>query len=359
MSVNNVDKQYINLVKNILTYGSYKETRAGSVLSTFGNMMHFNLQDGLPILTTKKVFTKGVIHELLWFLKGSTNIKYLVENNVNIWNDDAYRWYKSKVETHNKLIINDNLKINPKTKEEFIQSVLNEDSKLFVISDSPMKYFSYTYGDLGNVYGNQWRNKVDSNGIKIDQIQNIINTLKTNPNDRRMLCVAYSPTEVGEMALPPCHTMFQFYTKPLTWHERLEAISKNTNKYDEWKNPKDETLDELNAPKYKLSCMWSQRSCDVGLGFPFNLLSYSILTYMIAQCVNMVPDEIICSLGDTHIYENHIDGLKEQIEREPFDKLPKLVLNPNITDIDSFTFDDIKIEDYQCHDSIKLPLSVG
>lgn len=399
--MNNVDKQYLDLLQDIFDNGTYKKTRAGYVKSVFGRMLKFNLKEGFPILTTKKVFTKGIIHELLWFLKGDTNIKYLVDNNVHIWDDDAYRHYLDKVKEHNNLVLErDNLKdsetyynyiyehfdekhtdlleeidyfgnslkeIVPLSKEEFLNCIINEeyisllrkyngeysiiDGKYFIIDD-------YRYGDLGLVYGAQWRKQ----GRKqIDQIKNIIEMLKTNPDDRRMICMAWNANDFDEMALPPCHYGFQVYTRELTPTERLEWLWEHSNgEYDEWKSPTKSSLDDLGVPTRELSLMWMQRSVDYGLGWCFNLVSYSILLCMIAQCVNMTVGEVCCSLGDVHIYENHLEGLKEQFTRDPFKyKLPKLELNPNIKDIDKFTYDDIKLIDYESYPSIKLPLSVG
>lgn len=338
--MNNVDKQYLDLLKDIIENGTEKETRAGKVKSVFGRMMRFNLKEGLPLLTTKKVYTKGIIHELLWFLKGDTNIKYLVDNNVNIWNDDAYRYYKNIIERHNKLCENPTMFVSYKrerlpivSKEEFIEKIKNNEG-VWVILDEHAWLMSYTpncweyeykFGDLGPVYGKQWRNQFGK-----DQIQNIINTLKTNPDDRRMLCVAWNNADIDNMALPPCHVMFQFYTR------------------------------ELENGRRELSCMWTQRSADSGLGLPFNLLSYSILTHIIAEICDMEVGEIICSLGDCHIYLNQLEGLTEQLSRDPYKyDLPKLSFTRKITDIDDVHYEDISIENYQSYDKIKLPLSVG
>lgn len=324
LNMNNVDKQYLDLLKDILDNGIEKETRAGKVKSVFGRMMHFNLKEGLPILTTKKMYAKGIIHELLWFLKGDTNIKYLVDNNVHIWDDDAYRYYCELIKKNNdKEKIYSAIKPNIVeflSKEEFLQNVKNNVEIL-------LSYGNYTFGDLGPVYGKQWR----SFGVtETDQIQNIINTLKTNPDDRRMLCVTFNPDVVNKVALPPCHTMIQFYTKPLANGKR------------------------------ELSCMWSQRSVDAPLGLGFNVLSYSLLTHMIAQVCDMEIGEVICSLGDCHIYLNQLDGVKEQLTRNPhkFD-LPFLELNPMIKNIDDFKYEDFKIINYQSYDKIQMPLSVG
>lgn len=344
--MNNVDKKYFEVLEDIINNGTYKETRSGLVRSVFGKTMRFSLKDGFPLLTTKKVFTKGIIHELLWFLKGNTNIKYLVDNNVHIWDDDAYRHYLNICNVE-----------KPMTKEEFIEAVKEGKTYAFPTEKECVLKF-YKAGDLGPVYGKQWRKQGEK---QIDQIKNIINMLKYNPDDRRMICMAWNTNDFSDMALPPCHYGFQIYTRELTLVERLEWLWENSNgEYDEWKSPTKQSLDDLNVPKREISLMWLQRSVDYGLGFPFNLTSYSLLLCMIAQCVNMVPGEVICSLGDVHIYENHIEGLNEQLSRDPNKySLPKLVLNPNINNIDHFTFEDIKIENYESYPTIKLPLSVG
>ena len=399
--MNNVDKQYLELLQDILNNGTYKKTRAGYVKSVFGRMLKFNLKEGFPILTTKKVFTKGIIHELLWFLKGETNIKYLVNNNVHIWDDDAYRHYLDKVKEHNNLVLErDSLKdaetyynyiyehfdekhtdlleeidyfgnslkeIVPLSKEEFLNCIINEeyisllrkyngeysiiDGKYFIIDD-------YRYGDLGLVYGAQWRKQGKKH---IDQIKNIIEMLKTNPDDRRMICMAWNANDFDKMALPPCHYGFQVYTRELTLAERLEWLWEHSNgEYDEWKTPAKSSLDDLGVPTRELSLMWQQRSVDTFLGLGFNITSYSLLLCMLAQCVNMAVGEVTCSLGDCHIYEAHFDAVKEQLIRDPFKyKLPKLVLNKEVNDIDKFTFDDIKIEEYESYPTIKAPLCVG
>lgn len=379
-----VDVEYLNLVRDILNNGAHKETRSGSVKSVFGRMIRLDVSNKVPILTTKKMFKKGVIHELLWFLKGSTNIQYLVNNNVHIWDDDAYRWFKTILspEYEEKLreknieyirfkIVDSSDKVikfyntlsellDDVDKNKFIEYI----EKGYIIQYYLFRYDTsridsleiYKFGDLGPVYGYQWRKLF----FDCDQIKNVIDTLRVNPNDRRMIVNSWNVKQIKNMALPPCHYSFQFYTQKLSYSERMDWLYENShNEYDEWKNPLESKLDELNVPKYKLSLMWNQRSVDTALGLPFNILSYSILLYMIAQCVNMVPYEIIGSLGDCHIYENHIDGLIKQIKRDPYKyDAPKLRLNKNIKDIDEFTYEDIVIDGYQSYPSIKFQLSV-
>lgn len=545
--MNNVDKQYLDLLQDILDNGVYKETRSGAVRSVFGRMMRFNLQDGLPILTTKKVFTKGIIHELLFFIRGDVTIDYLKNNNVHIWDKDCERWDKddanfvgkiygtqwrhwgktklsscpdntpfhillNKIQKNDKnvltsknygdyVIINDNtvqflktgyisqfrkkhikignikdpyypnirgicclgnIKLNAHNKKYYIiwkgivdrcYNKTNDNYPYYggrgVRLSNRWKCFEFFYEDVqkienfilkekepskyqldkdikgnGLVYSfkNCMWSKIEDNIKKskekykytisnghdefsfinrsdfikkhnihqgnfaamlrgkrnkcegwylikkeiiyekgIDQIQILIDTLKTNPNDRRLIVSAWNVEDLSNMALPPCHYAFQCYATPLNNIERLNWLCEHSNgEYDEWKSTTSDVLDKLNVPKYSLSLMWMQRSVDIALGLPFNITSYAVLLNMIAQCTNMIPNELICSLGDCHIYENQIEGVKEQLTRDPYKyNLPKLWLNPDINNIDDFTFDDIKIEGYESYPSIEFPLSVG
>ena len=338
---NHVDEQYLNLVNRIIKEGVGKDTRAGKTRSIFGVQMRFNLKEGLPMLTTKKMFAKGVIHELLWFLKGDTNIKYLVDNGVHIWDDDAYRYYLTLVDKHNRITQKEPVKdwfIRPPlskfSKEEFMEKV-KEGAEMWIVVDEGayiMSYqpnafeYVYKFGDLGPVYGHQWRN-----WRGIDQVKEVIEKLKTNPDDRRIMISAWNVGEIKDMALPPCHYTCQFYTK------------------------------KLPNGKRELSCMWQQRSVDTLLGLPFNILSYAVLTHIIAQCADMEVGELIFNGGDVHVYENQIEEYeRSQKNNNPhMYALPTIVLNPEKKEIDDFKYEDIKIEGYKSYPTVKYPLSVG
>ena len=394
--MNNVDKQYLRLMEEIIRFGDERDTRAGEVLSLFGKSMRFDLQKGFPLLTTKKVFTKGIVHELLWFLQrpcnshGSMNIEYLVRNGVHIWDDDAYRWFKEYVANniikgnnaqyeflvaigddergerfYHEYWIENEVRKNDKdwllnlTKEEFLELVaqrLEIHHHTMILGGYPYTEV-YRFGDLGPIYGKQWRMHGDN---EIDQIDNIIETLKKNPFDRRMLCVAFNPDQLDKMALPPCHVMFQFYARKLTHLERLDWLRKNVSlSEDEYRNMSGEYMDRYNVPRYGLSCMYTMRSNDIFLGCPFNIASYALLTHIIAKLVNMIPDELVASLGDCHIYKEHIDAVKEQLTRLGSDIPPKLIIHGTQQTIDDFKYSDFEIIDYNPDPPIKAPLLVG
>ena len=338
---NHVDEQYLNLINRIIKEGVEKDTRAGKTRSIFGVQMRFNLKEGLPMLTTKKMFAKGVIHELLWFLKGDTNIKYLVDNGVHIWNDDAYRHYLTLVDKHNRITQKETLKdwfIRPPlskfSKEEFMEKVkegaemwIVVDESAYIMSYQPNAFeYVYKFGDLGPVYGKQWRN---FGGV--DQVKEVIEKLRNNPDDRRIMISAWNVGEIKDMALPPCHYTCQFYTK------------------------------KLPNGKRELSCMWNQRSVDSLLGLPFNILSYAVLTHIIAQCADMEVGELIFNGGDVHVYENQIEEYeRSQKNNNPhMYALPTIVLNSEKKEIDDFKYEDIKIEGYKSYPTVKYPLSVG
>lgn len=335
----NADKVYLDMLMDVMKKGQTKHTRAGETLSIFPYHASFDLLQGLPILNTKKVFSKGCITELLWFLKGETNIKYLVDNNCHIWDDDAYRYYLQTFTSTEEV----------PSKEWFLEQVKAQNG--FKYTDESGNECTYTYGDLGPVYGKQW---TDWNGI--NQIDELIDKLKNNPDDRRLIVSAWNVGELKSMALPPCHYMSQWYVRELDYNDRLMYYK---NHEDEYGAGHDNELDEIGIPTKGLSVMWSQRSVDSCLGFPYDLLSYSILANMIAQIVGMIPDKIYCTLGDTHIYKNQLDDAYMQIIRNPYLFKPaKLKLNKKDSIYD-FTHDDIKIVDYQSYPSIKYKLSVG
>lgn len=396
--MNAIDKTYLDLLKDILNNGVEKDTRAGRVKSVFGRQLRFNLKKGLPLLTTKKVFTKGIIHELLWFLQrpynshNSMNIEYLIRNGVHIWDDDAYRWFKNEVATKykNKIekilvctnddnfgkkpvyeywingetVKNDDAWLENITKEEFLDLTLQR------VEIRGSFELTYRFGDLGQIYGKQWRAFGYS---MVDQINEIINTLKTNPNDRRMLCVAFNPDvlALGNAALPPCHTMFQFYTRELSKYERWELYKEKTSDiktYEVVTNPwtvkktkleLEAKLEENGIPKYGLSCMFNMRSNDYMCGTPFNWSQYSLLTHIIAKLANMIPDELVYSVGDCHIYLNHMGGINEQLSRKGSDIVPKLIIHGNQKSIEDFKYEDFEIVDYYPDSVIKFPLNVG
>jgi len=403
-ALNDLDRGYQYLLEEVMAMGQERETRSGKVKSLFGKQFKIDLKKGFPLLTTKKMFTKGIIHELLWFLQRpfnnhmSMNIEYLVRNGVHIWDGDAFRWFKEWAtkeiletnreyyfvvaigddemheEVHFEWWIENELRkgdihwLLDLSKEEFLDLVLQRVEIWVKTSERNDRY--YRFGDLGPIYGTQWRHFGSKTYKGVDQIKNIIDTLKTNPNDRRMLCVAWNPQDLNDVALPPCHVMMQFYARKLSNIERWELYKEkigDTEDYQKAVNPwetkqvkaeLDKKLDENRIPVYGLSCMWTQRSVDVCCGLPFNIASYAFLTYIIANIVNMEPDILIGSLGDCHIYENHFEGVEEQLKRKGND-LPTLTINRKVGTIDQFRFDDFVLEKYNPDPPIKYPLNVG
>ena len=354
---NNLDKQYTDLLQDILDNGVKKSDRTGTgTISVFGRQIRHSMKDGFPLITTKKMYWKGIVTELLWFLRGSTNIKFLVDNDCHIWDGDAYKSYQGKQLKSFPAEPDSNL-----SKEEFINKIKTDDE------------FAKKWGDLGPVYGKQWRhwtNKakyLESRKIVVDtytdQIANLINDLKTNPDSRRLMVNAWNVGELDQMVLPPCHYGFQVYTRELSSQERKDIYDKSNYAKDMF--PTDENgwnklFDGYNIPKRAISLMWNQRSVDTFLGLPFNIASYGLLLEILAKEVNMVPYELIGNLGDVHLYLNHIEQAKEQIDRDSY-KLPKLGMdyrdgeyNKNLTD---FVPDDFYLIDYQSHPAIKAPLS--
>jgi thymidylate synthase len=364
---NNVDKQYQTLLQTILDYGIEKKDRTGTgTKSIFGYNLRFtDVEHNFPILTTKKMPFKSIVTELLWFLRGDTNIQYLVQNGCNIWNGDAYKNYTTILsKTHSK-------HYEPMQMKEFIERIKTDDT------------FAKEFGELGPIYGKQWRGWLGPDEFyqsQYDQIQLLISTLKTNPDSRRMIVNAWNVGQLNKMVLPPCHYGFQLYTRELSNQERAGMVGLIDGHVDMWEasirkhkryadkelditpaHTQSEILDMCDAPKRGLSLMWNQRSVDTFLGLPFNITSYALLLRIIAKEVNMKADDLIANLGDTHLYLNHIEQAKEQITRSHF-LLPgkgdgdDLVLDGTL---ETYTPDSIKLHYYNehCHPAIKAPLS--
>ena len=344
------DYNYLRLLCDIINYGETKHTRAGETLSLFNRQIQFDLREGLPVLTTKKMYTKGCINELIWMLHGGDNIKYLIEHKTHIWDDDAYRYYKQLVK--DKTL--ETKGVSDLSKEEFLDKVLKQE-KIYYIEDGHR--MDYTFGDLGPIYGKQW---TDWNGV--NQIDELIDKLKNNPDDRRLMVSAWNVGELKNMALPPCHYVSQWYVNEMSHEDRVKEyqrmIGSSYEIVPETITP--EHLDLNNVPHQYLSCMWIQRSVDSCLGLPFDILSYSIFLSLVAHVCNMVPYKLIGQLGDTHIYKNQLDVAKQQLWRNPFKyRPPMLKLNKKITNIYDFTEDDIKIVGYESYPPLKYKLSVG
>jgi len=369
--MNNLDKQYQDLLKSILDYGVEKKDRTGTgTKSIFGYTIRHKMSDGFPLLTTKKMAWKTMVTELLWFLRGDTNIKYLVDNDCHIWDGDAFKYYTKKVneiidgykcgdimgmQDHIEKLFSDSDKLTPLTMDEFINKIKTDDE------------FAKKWGELGPIYGKQWRSwntkQFESlndgnfghkyNDAPIDQIANLINELKTNPDSRRLMVSAWNVGALDAMVLPPCHYGFQVYTRELSHRERFTIHSKNPIAMQAALDNKPLTMEETNTPTRAISLMFNMRSCDTFLGLPFNIASYGLLLMMIADEVGMVPDELIGNLGDTHIYLNHIEQAKEQIGRKPMD-LPTVHVRDGIF---CSSVNDVILENYKSHPSIKAPLS--
>ena len=357
--MNNLDKQYTALLQDILDNGVEKNTRNGKTLSIFGRQIRHKMSDGFPLLTTKKMAWKQIVTESLWFLRGDTNIKFLVDNDCHIWDGDAYKRYADSHTTFKDGFA----MVTPMahSRESFIEAIKTDDE------------FAKKWGELGPIYGKQWRSWQDDFGPnklplfppnnKIDQIANLINDLKTNPDSRRLMVNAWNVGELDQMVLPPCHYGFQVYTRELSVKERLSLWDKrfgfaNEEQQNQF-NP-DVHLDTHGIPKRAISLMWNQRSVDTFLGLPFNIASYGLLLEIIAKEVNMVPDELIGNLGDVHLYSNHIEQAKEQIGKEPF-KLSTLKIKDGYDIIsgleDMYKIDSFELKNYQSHPTIKAPLS--
>jgi thymidylate synthase len=369
--MNNLDKQYTDLLQDILENGVTKSDRTGTgTLSVFGRQIRHKMSEGFPLITTKKMPFKTITTELMWFLRGDTNIKFLVDNNCHIWDGDAYKRFTYYTDEETSM-------------ERFIELIKTDDE------------FAKKWGELGPVYGKQWRRWEGLNS-NTDQIQTLISELKTNPDSRRLMVNAWNVGELDQMVLPPCHYGFQVYTRELSASERITyKNTKQINLLDsnelfdfiksnvsiDLDNEVHKECDKFNIPTRAISLMWNQRSVDTFLGLPFNIASYGLLLEIIAKSVNMVPDELIGNLGDTHLYLNHIEQAKEQIGREPY-TLPTLNINTEfwptesgecgtglldaIKIFNSFTNDnfckclleeDIQLSNYKSHEKIKAPLS--
>jgi thymidylate synthase len=363
MNMNTLDSKYQDLLQDILDNGVVKTDRTGTgTISVFGRQIKHKMSQGFPLLTTKKMAWKTMVTELLWFLKGDTNIKYLVENGCNIWNGDAYKRYER--------VWNWDLD-EPLPMKQFIERIKTDDE------------FAKIWGELGPIYGKQWRNwnefsEPGWDSFKIDQIQNLINELKTNPDSRRLMVSAWNVGQLDEMVLPPCHYGFQVYTRKLSGEEMWDLLKKKVGEERFKLMVEDivpfggglsEELQAYNIPKRAISLMWNQRSVDTFLGLPFNIASYGLLLEILAREVNMVTEDLIGNLGDVHLYRNHIEQAKEQIGREPYKNLPILKFSPISLahfehHVDSFN-DFVNrlqphqfiIDEYECHPTIKAPLS--
>ncbi len=415
--MNNIDKQYQKLLQDIIDNGVEKKDRTGTgTISVFGRQIRHKMSEGFPLLTTKKMAWKTMVTELIWFLRGDTNIKYLVDNGCHIWDGDAYKNYSKTIEDvidgykcgdimgmqpHIEKWFSNPDDLEPLTQEEFIDKIKTDDE------------FAKKWGELGPVYGEQWRSWEGLNS-NTDQIANLINDLKNNPDSRRLMVNAWNVGELNRMVLPPCHYGFQVYTRELNLDERIDYFNKTKDPLSRSSDYHHVHMDSLRVPKRAISLMWNQRSVDTFLGLPFNIASYGLLLEIIAKAVNMVPDELIGNLGDVHLYSNHIEQAKEQIgrrytfeereemlknamgpkgyrdalndlapfgggmseyyeiykipnrTRQPF-QLPKLVhgktdefyksLSESTSLFGHLNTEDFSVEGYQSHPSIKAPLS--
>ncbi len=310
-SINPHDAEYLKLLTHIKEHGATKTDRTGTgTISVFGYQMRFDLQKGFPLLTTKKVFLTGIIHELLWFIKGDTNLAYLAERNVHIWDEWPYKAYLQR----------NNLPVPKSDSEEWKTGI-----KEFVAKIIADEEFAKEYGNLGPIYGYQWRHWKTPDGREIDQLADVVNTIRKSPDSRRIIVSAWNPSDIDEMAkagLPPCHCLFQFY-----------------------------------VANGKLSCQLYQRSCDTFLGVPFNIASYALLTMMIAQVCGLEAGEFIWTGGDTHLYLNHLEQVDEQLSREAR-PAPTMKINPDVKELFDFKFEDFTLEGYDPHPAIKAPIAV-
>ena len=377
--MNTIDSKYQELLQDILDNGVEKEDRTGTgTISVFGRQIRHKMSQGFPLLTTKKMAWSVMVPELLWFLRGDTNIKFLLDYNCHIWDGDAYKnyckwWNEVEADAKQHELYKDSVLL---TKEQFIHNIKTDNQ------------FAKKWGDLGPIYGKQWRQwqgwmqyKKDdgSNGfgsLWYDQILRLVHSLKTEPDSRRLMVNAWNVAELDQMVLPPCHYGFQVYTRELSTDERLHLASQKYEVFDpfDFHRGDHKEIDELYpVPKRAISLMWNQRSVDTFLGLPFNIASYALLLEIIAKEVDMVPEDLIGNLGDVHLYKNHIEQAKEQISREPYD-LPTITIternwyqHEKVKErLGPKTFEDIilsyrpdcfELNDYQSHPTIKAPLS--
>ncbi|WP_283582786.1 thymidylate synthase [Limosilactobacillus difficilis] len=320
MTINENEDQYLNLARYVLEHGHFKDDRTGTgTRSIFGYQMRFNLQKGFPILTTKRVPFGLIKSELLWFLRGDSNIRFLLQHKNHIWDEWAFKNWVNSDEYQGPDMTDFGRR---SLKDPEFNKLYQEQKKLFcqrILADST---FAAKYGELGNIYGKQWRHWRTSQGQFIDQLGNVIEQIKTNPHSRRLIVTAWNPEDVPSMALPPCHTMFQFYVND-----------------------------------GKLSCQLYQRSADIFLGVPFNIASYALLTHMIAHQCHLAVGDFVHTLGDAHIYVNHFEQIKEQLSRTPH-KAPQLILPDQAKAIDEYQMSDIKLEGYEHEGPIKAPVAV-
>ena len=386
--MNTIDKKYQQLLSDIIEFGVEKNDRTGTgTISEFGHQIRHKMSEGFPLLTTKKMAWKTIVTELLWFLRGDTNIKFLLDYDCHIWDGDAYKNYVSKIEEYTSTLnvpndisefqeimdsVGNQIKSSVLSKEEFIHKIKTDNE------------FAKKWGDLGPIYGKQWRQWqgwMDMRGnekgsLWYDQILQLVHSLKTNPDSRRLMVSAWNVAELDQMVLPPCHYGFQVYTRELSIDERLHLVSQKYEMFDPFDFHKvdHKEIDKLYpVPKRAISLMWNQRSVDTFLGLPFNIASYALLLEIIAKEVDMVPEDLIGNLGDVHLYKNHIEQAKEQISREPYDlstititernwyqhQLVKERLGPKTFKdiILSYRPDCFELTDYQSHPKIKAPLS--
>lgn len=380
---NTIDAQYQELLRKILTVGHRKGDRTGTgTRSLFGQQIRHDMREGFPLLTTKKMYFRGIVAELVWFLRGETNIRWLVQNGCNIWNGDAYKNYvkhcsANSLEWNEWMKDNGDGSLSMYTLQEFVEKIRDDEK------------FAERWGELGPIYGKQWRmwgeggeyvdEHVDGNGITFaavldsrkDQVGDMLKKLRTNPDDRRMIVTAWNPDEIDQAVLPPCHIGFQVWTRLLHVGERVDLVK--DPKFDLLElgisNGTDEDhereihaiLDTYGVPRRAISLIWWQRSVDTFLGLPFNIASYALLLMAIAQEVNMVPEELIGNLGDTHLYENHLEAAIELCSREPMG-LPQVKLAPWTVRSDGHSLWNLRIEDfelqnYSSHSTIKAELN--